>query len=166
MTHDWITNPTMTCDWNRVGNATTATLMEAGIIFGIVLSICSLPLALYTTIVCNILITILFAVATIVAAFVDAEEVFGALVVLLSVETLIVVHQTHDQCRPCLQYFILETTDADCEEDHEGDNCEDHETIVKMVDVIDQVDTSVGDSASANVQESINLKLYAYNEDV
>jgi hypothetical protein len=140
--------------------------METGIIIGIVLSICLLQLALYTTIICNILITIMFAVATIVAAFVDAEEVFGALVVLLSVETLIVVHQTHDQCRPCLQYFILETTDTDCEEDRDSDNCEVHETIVKMVDVIDQADTPVGDPATANVQESINLKLHAYNEDV
>ena len=76
-------------------------------------------------------------------------------------ETIIVVYQTHDQCRPCLQYFILETTDQGYDED----TTENQGTTIVMDENINQIHVQVDDPTSTNEQESINLTLHAYNKD-
>lgn len=145
--------------------------METGIVFGLVLSTCFLRLALYTTIVCNIIIMFVFAMATMIAAVLDAEEVFGALIVMFIVEVLIVVHQTHDQCRPCLQYFILETTehqDNESGEDESGSLAPSPE--VEMMGINEHVNQTPDTNhikleEGGDNQDLISLKLRAYNAD-
>jgi len=90
---------------------------------------------------------------------------------MLTVEILIVVHQTHDQCRPCLQYFILETTENQDDESGEDESSGSAPSpTVEMMNIDKHADQTAETDhieleEDGDKQDSISLKLRAYNTD-